>query len=567
MSLFSAVGRCLLLFTRGDAPGTSPLVGAFRMNKINDIYNDADYETRTKAKILLWVQGVLLAALVIYEIAQVIGTFVGSEMQFAPADVPVCLLIVVLFIAMRLLRAGRYDTSARLTFWTLIPSIMLGNILAGYEGRFSISGLALSVVVLFFAASLFYKSRREMEIMGTLIGVAFFAIVAVWAQTDSFKANGSVSTQLALPGLMLMLGLTVANILHSVFLGISSDHIEQMQKMQKVQEQRAQVLNEVAGQLGKSTDLSSSAEETAAATVEIEQNVKNIKARISELKTRFDSSRKALANIDDSIKLLQQHSDDQTEIVGESGKAVESMVESIRSVAGAVEARSASVNTLKDAARGGAESIEQTKQSFQNVAHNIESIEEMTGIISNISSQTNLLAMNAAIEAAHAGESGKGFAVVADEIRKLAESSAVNADSISKTLEELVDAIKQTGVNVQNSGDSFDRVRGEVDAVGSSFQDIAASTENLNSGTAQITGSAKELGKASDDIKTNIISVSKAYSQIMTDLSTIGDTITEVSSGMDEIATGATEIREAVSSIEDSAVALKDETEKLNRSL
>ena len=530
------------------------------MKNIPEIYRDADYELRLKARILFYMILALMGIIAAYEIVQ-------AFTLFTVADLPLCFLLAVLGAAAALLRKGRYDASSFLAFGTIIPLVFVAELLAGYEGRHSLSDYSAVFIVLFFAATIFIRDRKWTLAIGGLILLAFSFELASWSRSEAFAAGGPLLVQAALPFLLLILGVTFAVLIQAVFARITRDQREELAEVEAARKARGELLGEVAGQLGKSSELSSSAEETAAATVEIEQNVRSIKERISELGGRFNSSRAALAKINESLELLKRHSDEQTELVGQSGQAVGAMVSSIRGVAGIIEARSASMGTLKEAARGGSEPIEETERSFQLVARNIESIEEMTGIISGISSQTNLLAMNAAIEAAHAGDSGRGFAVVSDEIRKLAESSAASADTIEKSLKDLVAAIKATGDRVRDSGSSFDRVRGEVDAVGASFREITASTEELDAGTAQITGSSSELGRASADIRANIADVSSAYAQILGDLSTIGDTILEVSSGMDEIATGATEIREAVGSIEDSAIALKEETAKLHRAL
>lgn len=530
------------------------------MKSISEIYRDADYELRLKARILFYMILALMGIIAAYEIVQ-------AFTLFTLADIPLCCLIAILGAAAALLRKGRYDASSFLAFGTIIPLVFAAELMAGYEGRYSLSDLAAVLIVLFFAATIFIRDRKWTLIIGAIIILAYSLTLALWSRSDACKAAGPLIVQAAMPFLLLLLGVTIAILIQAVFARITRDQREELAEVEKARRERGELLGEVAEQLGKSSELSSSAEETAAATVEIEQNVRSIKDRISELGGRFNSSRAALAQINESLDLLKRHSDEQTELVGQSGQAVGAMVSSIRSVAGIIEARSASMGTLKDAAKGGADSIEETERSFQLVARNIESIEEMTGIISGISSQTNLLAMNAAIEAAHAGDSGRGFAVVSDEIRKLAESSAASADTIEKSLKDLVAAIKATGMRVHDSGSSFDRVKGEVEAVSASFQEITASTEDLDAGTAQITGSSSELGRASADIKANIAEVSSAYAQILGDLSSIGDTILEVSSGMDEISTGATEIREAVSLIEESAVALKEETAKLHRAL
>jgi methyl-accepting chemotaxis protein len=353
----------------------------------------------------------------------------------------------------------------------------------------------------------------------------------------------------------------------TLFARVSGDLYAQLAASQNAQEKSRVVVAQVAQSLDKSDALSAAAQETASSGVEIERNVLSIKDQIVNLNQRFGNSEAALENISQNLGQLGSLADRQSGIVSHSGSAVEQMVASIQSVSSIIEARSAEVRSLRETAQGGRKAIGETSESFKAVVAQIENIAVMTKLITGIAAQTNLLAMNAAIEAAHAGDAGRGFSVVADEIRKLAESSRKGAGTIGASLKDLTKAVALTDDRVKASGAAFEQVQASVERVSTAMEEIGASTKEMNTGTEEILRSTSDLQTATQGVDTSVKQLAEAYQQILSDIRQVSRVIAEVAAGMDEIGVGATDIRQAVSTLTDLAGALKAQTTLLEQAL
>ncbi|MEA1911219.1 MAG: methyl-accepting chemotaxis protein, partial [Spirochaetota bacterium] len=211
--------------------------------------------------------------------------------------------------------------------------------------------------------------------------------------------------------------------------------------------------------------------------------------------------------------------------------------------------------------KDGSEKIEEANSIVQNAVKNMGTMQEMLEVINNITSQTNLLSMNAAIEAAHAGDAGKGFAVVADEIGKLAESTAENAHDISESLTVLINRINQTESVTKESGDSFRNIEAEVRNFVQAFAEISASTKELSEGSKEIQDSTISLLDITSNIKTGAEEMTLGANDINIALLRIKDVSDNNTSGM---ATSKEQINEIHKAMSDIAVLSATNTENMD---
>lgn len=187
-----------------------------------------------------------------------------------------------------------------------------------------------------------------------------------------------------------------------------------------------------------------------------------------------------------------------------------------------------------------------------------------TSVIGQIAAQTNLLSMNAAIEAAHAGDHGKGFSVVAEEIRKLAENSAMNSKAITDSLQISVKLINTLAISFAKTQDVFGAVEGSTETVAVSFAEIRNTVTELSRGI-------REISEALVTVKNGISSInikSAAINTSSVEMSSINDKNmnlgSEVRGAMSEITLGANEINNAVASLSDSIQEIAQELESIS---
>ncbi|MDR1073844.1 MAG: methyl-accepting chemotaxis protein, partial [Treponema sp.] len=202
-----------------------------------------------------------------------------------------------------------------------------------------------------------------------------------------------------------------------------------------------------------------------------------------------------------------------------------------------------------DASEVGRTGLQEVAEDIQNIARESEGLLEINTVMENIASQTNLLSMNAAIEAAHAGESGKGFAVVADEIRKLAENSGEQSKTITTVLKKIKDSIDKISRSTESVLNKFEAIDWGVKTVSEQEENIRSAMEEQGVGSKQILDAIGQLNDTTQMVKDGSTRMLEGSEQVIHEGKNLELITQEIANGMNEMATGSEQINTAVNKI------------------
>ncbi|MGL1890302.1 MAG: methyl-accepting chemotaxis protein [Spirochaetaceae bacterium] len=311
-------------------------------------------------------------------------------------------------------------------------------------------------------------------------------------------------------------------------------------------------------------ELTTGTAETTAALTQISQNMTHIDQKILELNNNMNVSHHEIVEITTNINDLDGYIDSQTAMIEESTAAITQMITSIDSVSQITQKKKKSAENLVKTAKEGGDIVDTTHESVLLVSQELESINEMATVISDIASSTNLLAMNAAIEAAHAGDAGKGFAVVADEIRKLAESSSESSNRIQDILKKVTIHINDSAEKSKKASTSFMVIDNEINGLVEAFDEVFTSTDELQLGGSEILAAVTSLQELSGTVQHNSITITQAVEKVSVVMNTTRSITEEVVTDIGEINRGTKDISSSMNSVSQSTQLISKAGESLN---
>jgi methyl-accepting chemotaxis protein len=307
----------------------------------------------------------------------------------------------------------------------------------------------------------------------------------------------------------------------------------------------SKALEQVGGQLGQALD------DAVDAVGSIGQTVEEVNASVQNQSASVTETSATITQIVKSIEGLRADIEEQASAVTESSASIEQMMSNIQSVTRNVEQMGDEFGKLVGASDTGKGKLLTVTDKVKIVSAQSRKLLEANGVIKGIAAQTNLLAMNAAIEAAHAGEAGRGFAVVADEIRKLAEMSAKQSGEISKDIASILKEITTVVAAAGDSEKAFGVILEEIGVLNRYEQEIKQAMLEQSEGSRQILEAIAQINQITAHVKDNATEITEGSRSIRTEMQNLAASTEELNANMHRIDDGTKRIRTTTTLLEE----------------
>ncbi|MDR2500430.1 MAG: methyl-accepting chemotaxis protein [Treponema sp.] len=404
---------------------------------------------------------------------------------------------------------------------------------------------------------IFLKEIRRMTLIGMGIGITTFLLTASAAFFIARSIASPLKNMIRLCADIGQGDLTklitvrrndeIGEMTHSF-----NGTVENIRSLIRVIKDKAVALSTIGAELQSHTN------QTAGAVAEIAGSLKNMKTQAANQSASVEDTVQNIEKITQAIEEQNAHIDRQAASVSQSSAAIEEMLASIQSVTQRLINNTSNMNFLTEASESGRLALQAVSADIEKISRDSEGLVAINAVIENIAGQTNLLAMNAAIEAAHAGEAGKGFAVVSEEIRKLAESSAEQSKTISEVLKQITISIDTIGKSAAIVRGRFEGIEAGVQTVAQQEEHIRNSMEEQGEGSKQILDAVEGLNGITASVKAGSSQMLASAQEVIAESQVLGAVSRDLSQEMRDMAANAERINGAVDRIFEITTLNKD---------
>lgn len=383
----------------------------------------------------------------------------------------------------------------------------------GFDSKTFISICALSVFYFMVVISL-------VVIWNTNTATLYRSIIAQFEHLSSSEKD--LSKRISI-GSVDELG-TIAGMMNSFCVGLATN----MAGLKTAQN----MLND----LGK--NLRESVSETESSVTRISVSAERVQEKTQYQSASVEESSSAVTQIAKNIESLDRLISDQAASVTQASASIEEMVANITSMTLSFKQMAEQFSELLTSAVEGKTVQATAVEKINRIAERSKTLLEANKVIATIAAQTNLLAMNAAIEAAHAGEAGQGFSVVADEIRRLAETSSKQSGTIKSELAQVQKAIEEVVTSSQESEAAFSRVSEQIGSTDALVREVQMAMEEQREGSKQILDALRSMNDITSQVKLGSQEMSTGNNTVLEEISRLQETTLDIKESIEEMTKG-----------------------------
>jgi len=435
-----------------------------------------------RVEYLIWLNVVLA----FYFLSSGVIRFSRDTQGYTLFFVAVMITEPTFFISFYLIKKGKYSAASYLSDLGTFLDVLWAGILCPVEnsGAFYRFGTYLiSTLVVNCNVALTLKQTKLCLWVGMAIFLAF-------AFVKAGPALGGFQGETLTIALLVLVVLSCVEIVLYIMLKLNQELIAYAENEAGKSSRKALSLNALVddsrGAIGDAQNLRAASADSLARSAEIKTALEELKQNADELSHNAVGADKSTKNVVDRTRSLRDELVQEKKLLETTLAAARSIGSTARNLAALADEKKASISKVMQTSERQRDEVRRLKEAGQKVAESTGKVLAAAGGIADLSEKTNLLAMNASIEAAHAGVYGKGFAVISQEVRKLSDETRVQTQKIS-------DALAESGESAKASVEAAERFASEVASLN---DDIAATFDALNSileGLASVTGKSEEL--------------------------------------------------------------------------
>lgn len=293
-------------------------------------------------------------------------------------------------------------------------------------------------------------------------------------------------------------------------------------------------------------------------------NVNDVQSKASSQTNLITSLENNTHDLQESMVIMNEKIAEQTKTVAESIKAIESIIQSINGTDNQINSISNEYQLIVEETKTNGKKQNDMTEKIKFIAQQAENLSIANEVITGIASKTNLLAMNAAIEASHAGEAGKGFSVVAGEIRALAENSAKQTQNITNLVTEIDEAIKQIVNASDDSEKAFSSLGHKIENLSASMSSIKQNMNEQNQNATNVTAMLEVLNESTSSISLASNTINENTQNVAKGINTMKFSIRRINETSESAQALLGEMSEFASDTNNSSESNKNAVDKIN---